>query len=619
MINAVQKIQQSSSSTNKQDKRKLISKSEACFQKVQGCLSTKDEKNISQERFEKNYESWFGQLIESKNIDENLFNKLLPFVPTKSNSVSKSYRPKWQGELPNPSSDSKDPVFVVNIPAIAPPIKGTQIDADELSKKITLIRDEAFGSKNKESHEVIQKRMAIVLGFNRCKSLDREINQKYKEFFQTTPKVNDVALSVFGFFWKPTWKERYNYGNFKHLNCKETYQLLKILRPEAAELLLTLFEKRNSLFNEIQIPYQIIRETIKNSVETESYVKIFRKVDAPLYISCYDWDTIRLRVDGLGAFTHYSNLITEFWSEKKVYPCLLSTGYQASEEMSECVRLSIKMDKRVCSEAIFPHFKNGLYYSEPSISFFLPRQLELTDFSFVKDGGDMESRRLISNGLQKNKRGVKVFNESRFLFSNRGSLVTETYRLSNQKADGIKKLNKKNIGQKAVLKALRGIKQTHFDQHWAYNIYKGLDFKEPGRFSIQGPLHNLVNIFDPSQLVFDFSPKVYGGNYSQKHFVEFMTFYEEIVQAILDASKLSGEERKDYLFDVVENHYKKRSDQNRHDGFINFFQTKVDQFLDCYNKFLVANLCMEKINKCIACAIDTGQIIYEELNEILES
>ena len=73
--------------------------------------------------------------------------------------------------------------------------------------------------------------------------------------------------------------------------------------------------------------------------------------------------------------------------------------------------------------------------------------------------------------------------------------------------------------------------------------------------AIRGPLHKLVNIFDPKYLTDSYSALVHKGNYNKKHFNELMEIYPACIELIEEAITLSSKERREFLISFAKKHF----------------------------------------------------------------
>ncbi len=102
-----------------------------------------------------------------------------------------------------------------------------------------------------------------------------------------------------------------------------------------------------------------------------------------------------------------------------------------------------------------------------------------------------------------------------------------------------KVLTPDNLKAKTVLKALRGLSQSHaFPKHWADQVYSAIGFKTAQVTDATGPMMHIFNVFDPISRMFSRSSE----RFSRKNFDKELDGYENSLNkqesVILEESEL---------------------------------------------------------------------------------
>jgi hypothetical protein len=417
--------------------------------------------------------------------------------------------------LPTIKQDAK-PLYIINIPIAHLPGQNSYQD---LQKLVLLFKKESFGENEDQSLQAVNQQFSFVLGINQIQSLDPAKNRTFVKYMQRFPKIDDIACRVFGFFWKPSWKKT-EQAKANTYPCKKAFLLLKHLFPKQAEKIRRIYESNESLNPAIraQIPFQRIREKIKNSVDTSSLVEHFHKHTAlsPIYFGVMDADCISLRTKE-GLFSRFEKIIS------CSMPSVVSLGYSIADDENPLIQLGVRIDMKV-REAIITVFPYGAYFPEPGSLFCIrkPRQTThlLKSLTFIGPG-NLENRRLIQNGLSK-----KIFGQITCFIADGGVITGTPSRMKTQKNEQVKKLSPEIIKQKRYLQSLRHISQSHATpKQWADELYiglyiKGFKFKYHQVTDVTTPMMHIFNVFDPISRMF-----AYIGRYSKKVFNEIIDDY----------------------------------------------------------------------------------------------
>ncbi len=521
-----------------------------------------------------NHASWFQAFYENEMepnqpiADTTGLIEHFPWRFKKKGSSPKlgveDFFPRKPGQsMPVPLKQETRPVYLINIPSIPP--KGPQ---DEGYKRlINLIRREAFGNGLLASIIEVKQRIAVVIGFNRPRSLESQRNVDFINFVEDLTKQSltggeEIAVQPFGFFWIPVWTPRecakeekatleglgfslkqkkpskkktakpakapkYFFETQDLLNGIQAYLLLKSRCPDSGRAVINAIEEGQQPFDNLrsQIPYQRIRQRINDSVLNTACIARFRSraPSAPTYIALLDSDSLAMRTHELGLFSRYDQLINTFQESNRCLPHMLSTGYQlAPSERCGVLRFGIPMDMKIrCAVAkVFP---NGIYLPEPNLIFLLRSNQNIGQFSFLGEGTDAEGRWFKRNAVR-----MKLIDPKLIVFSPEGGLITATPGRMRDKLRNpdVAQINADSISNPSILQDLAGISQSHANHMiWATNIRVGLEIKgNVGKAN--KPLIALFNAFSPLRFLIDYDR----GNLHTTVLLDFYSFFSEHLQ-----------------------------------------------------------------------------------------
>jgi hypothetical protein len=457
------------------------------------------------------------------------------------------------------SPDDSRPLFVVNIPMAYR--VGSEGNLANLKNRLSILTKEAYGKTAAASTAEVKKQVAVVIGINQFESIDPSINRKFKSFIASIPHIAGVAHRIIGFFWKPVWA-KVTKGSIYPLS--KAYLLLKALSSASALAVQNKFEMPNGLHPRLvsQIPYQAIRETIKNSEQTRAMVKKAETLApaAPIYFTVMDADFIALITS--------SNLFERLQAAilANDLPSVVSLGYQATPDSLPLIRLAIRMDMLV-REALTSVFPYGSYFPEPCTGFLARKPYEgsfLHRLSFMGAGRGLENRRLIESGRSK-----ELFDDNTVMIADGGVTTTIPSRMLTLKNQRFTELTVAQLKSKQCLQALRAISQTHATpKQWADNLYNGLDFTCPKVTDATTPMMHIFNVFDPisrmfrasrySRAVFDSTLADYDKPLSEdlqnllntaKAQLYTLGMKKEMIDNIVEAAKRSGQAICDFLIE----------------------------------------------------------------------
>lgn len=418
----------------------------------------------------------------------------------KEGTVTKEiFEPLNQPSRMPTARESELPCYLVNVPfAHRPEQKGYET----VLKLLNLYRNEAFGENALESNREVPKRFSLVIGVNQIVSLDTNVNREFAEWVYALPKIKGVAYRVIGFFWEPVWKKHQDASILTYTPGK-AFTLLKHLSSQAALGVRTMFEGTADKLNEgiiDQIPFQRIREKIKNSPQTTGFTAHISAGNplSLLYYGVMDSDALKLN-KGQGLFTRYDRFI-----QANLIPSAITLGYSVDEPLRPLIEFGVELDM-ACRAATNRVISYGAYFPEPTSLF---RFRNPKDLSFLGEGRGLENRRLIQNGLK-----TGVLHRRAVFVADGGVSTTTPARMKTNKNGKVQTLTAKALKTKSNLQALRGISQSHiFQKNWADNLYLALDFKAPRVTDATGPMMQLFSIYDPLSRMLDtpgrFSPTV---------------------------------------------------------------------------------------------------------------
>jgi hypothetical protein len=340
----------------------------------------------------------------------------------------------------------------------------------------------------------------VVIGLNRSRSLSTARNQAlHDEFNRAT--TSDFPSEVMGFFWDRTWYKNENSNEIKvtYAEARKFYKQLKRINRKSAET----FRKQNE--GNGHIPYQDIRERLKESAEAARIVRMIREKspDTHIYLSLTDSDTKHFN----GIYTEYENFIA-----KNKYPHVMSTGYEFSDDPKdyndlpkdliaklEYLNLASKIDRAIRIETAKLN-PTGVYYPEPNTCILIPKKpkpydkLPYTFLDYSEIDAKIESavalRKLVASG------------KTRFAFIDGRPLITalpaRSYKRSVSKVNFqfSEYLTSTTGYTPADLKNLAEITQSHFYYNlWARNLEKNNPESVANGNIKHGILCDLFNFF----------------------------------------------------------------------------------------------------------------------------
>ncbi len=557
--------------------------------------------------------SWLSEIL-SRNQSE-MEADLFPYQVKEKGKAeigTKCYVPNERPTL-FPAGVARKPVFLLNIPlGFAPNDSNIRV---KVQKLLTRLQRESFSTNTLNSKRQALNKLAVVIGANQIQSIDSKVNRLFIESIREIPLFQNLPYRIEGFFSVPEW-EKNNLWKKKATvkilpgriyDRKKAFLVLKCIDPKKAEKIRKILEggpEGVSKNVKSQIPYQKIREHIKDSASTLFFAKKFSKegFKSPVYFTTFDGDCKGLR-NTEGYFTLLEKQILHE-RKKDSLPHIISLGYQLEDTALAIPRLAVKCDMLV-REAMNEIIPGSVYMPEPGTAYLLSDVLEgLKKFSFLGKTGPQtfESRRAISNGIKS-----ELFEQSKIVFLNKPSLITQMpNRMSSTVAEKYKKLKAADIKKAEVLRALRKVSQVHFTPlAWAHYVYEGLpsDIKKGEHIygHLSKFLSKIFNVFDPIGAVYTFNSSK---KFSLKKFDTVFSIYEKYSQALIEGErndKITGSEDPQL---VLKKSLKEHKD---------FIQTRFSILLDAKAELVKLGMEDEWIEKIIDAAKASGLALYKEL------
>ncbi|MDF2966084.1 MAG: hypothetical protein K0Q51_1472 [Rickettsiaceae bacterium] len=240
------------------------------------------------------------------------------------------------------------------------------------------------------TNEHIEDLVSISIALNRPLSLSTRKNNVLKKEVnaQVTSKIDNSRLGVFWEFkWVNIKGKKVSYDEVRTF-----YKKLKKYDAAKAKIF------RESCEKDIAVPYQELRELIKNHENTLNLIKYARtnNPNVSLYLSIIDGDTKSFN----GIYSAYMRII----DKSKILPTIMSTGYEFTEERAgdypfvEGSRLD-----RLIRVATAANMQWSVYYPEPNFCILVPPNQSTVKASFIDKSiklKNAESVALIRNLLK---------------------------------------------------------------------------------------------------------------------------------------------------------------------------------------------------------------------------
>lgn len=395
-------------------------------------------------------------------------------------------------------------------------------ESDYESEFIKKIENESFGKNVAQ----VEKRVAVVIGHNRMRSLSNSVNRFLVEKSKQCANSSILSREIH-FFWRPQWKnittgEEVEWETVRKFYCQLKYrdrQNARLFRKESEGITLAtkralklfyesyketkikskeFFEKQPAISHFTQrhiqvfekmlkkktvskvkgykkllrkariIPYREIREEIKDHLQTRKCIQILRKrTKGPIYMAFQDGDVKSMEE----LFSNYDIALQAHLNEYKRLPDVVSGGYKINEPHNPILEIGVRIDLwvRHFTAKVFPI---GVYYPEPNTLVQVKEGDSLLEASFV-DKRDYSSPKemptLIADLIKKRK--IKHLKRS-FLFDARAALTTATPKRMKRCFKAFY-TNQNKIVRWGLsdLTIYKGIAQTHYsNRSWAINL-----------------------------------------------------------------------------------------------------------------------------------------------------
>lgn len=467
-----------------------------------------------------NQSLWLGRFVSEPSTDPKKFPYRLAEKTRLANPLSEEIcYPRSQNAIKNPFGTSEKQVYVINMPSV--PNIDSAIANERWIKLMGIIKAECFGKTAKESEKEVQKRVVVVIGFNRAKSLDFLDNRQFKSFVTQLPVIEGITYRAMGRLWNPLWKISCSKKGFKKIydDPHKAFSILKSLAPKAAKAVKEFFKSNAKQIKRFrgQIPFQELRQWIATDTFAQKFFtdSLGKCPNRRIYLGIMDDDVKQMRGKGGSLLSVYDELIDK--AEK--YPQLMSTGYWADKKESLATQLAVALDNGTRAGSA-EKISKAPYFPEPNMFLLVNSKLLRKHFSFI--GGkrsDCESQHLRNH--------LEYYLESdRILFVARACLHT-TIPDRMQASITFTKKTAASIGQKKILQALRGISQSNFHpKKWADNLQLALKSVSRTHWSqVNKHLAAIFNTFSPISLTFCLPAALGESRYNSKYFQEILDIY----------------------------------------------------------------------------------------------
>ncbi|XP_026766703.1 uncharacterized protein LOC113524587 [Pangasianodon hypophthalmus] len=240
-----------------------------------------------------------------------------------------------------PSAQGLKVKFLINIPL--------KVDSkDEAQKRCGYLLDalsEGFKEKDrtfmkdKNGKDVLED-VAVIFGMNG----------------RHTPELAKVLKEL------QTFKYNCKYMNIKYSIITYTWGSGGTIAPDATK-----------------VPYQDIREHLKNDAATRKLVKEFRENDPKclVYFSFVDSDTFKFNF----IYSEYLEIVREVLKKDAIPPTVMSTGYEFTHDSEHYVASRLDRTVRVALAEVNPLL---VYYPEPNFCVLVRDGLNTIEESFIK-------------------------------------------------------------------------------------------------------------------------------------------------------------------------------------------------------------------------------------------
>lgn len=348
----------------------------------------------------------------------------------------------------------------------------------QISKKLA---SEGFGLDAKQSKEIARKRLRVVLGFNKMRSLSKSRNGSLQKTVQNNAR-SSIGTTAFGFFWDGVWqskdKKTRRWKNCDYGHVRKFYRQLKRLNGQVAQEFRKTIEKTRGHM----VPYREIREVIKGSNQTKEAVHTLRKSNEgnPVYNAILDGDGFKFNPYGLGFLSFYDFIISEHAEKFKRNPDVVSGGYRIPEGEKPMDAFAVEMDLLI-RDVTANWIRNGVYYPEPNTLVLILQHLDCLEASFIRTNeknykSPKETPILIQDLITKRK----INPQNSLCFDRRAAIVTgKPHRMKRKFSAAVNRHGRIIRWALEDFRTIRGMSQSHAgSRNWALNLIDGLPLKD---------------------------------------------------------------------------------------------------------------------------------------------
>ncbi|MBN9412658.1 MAG: hypothetical protein J0H12_01860 [Candidatus Paracaedimonas acanthamoebae] len=313
--------------------------------------------------------------------------------------------------------------------------------------------------------------LRTVIGLNRPRSLSTRLNNVLFQEMAASKNLSDPILepyySRFAFFWNYRWFDKKD-NCVPYQQVRKFYKQLKRKSPKKAKVFRKMTEQKTL------VPYQGLREYVKNHASTKHFITEFRgkSPSSRIYLSLLDSDTLNFN----SIFSSYLRII----KQNPQAITAMTTGYifqGNGYDEDYPFHIASEIDRKI-RVSVARHLPLGVYYPEPNLCILVPTGHKTLPESFIdpKLNGACESVALL--------RSVKKRTGTLFVFADDNPLVTtvpERARLTKSHKTEIEFSDEFKKGASPTerdIERLKHVSQSHFNSYVLLtNLYINRAFK----------------------------------------------------------------------------------------------------------------------------------------------
>ncbi|MBD2199073.1 MULTISPECIES: hypothetical protein [Calothrix] len=338
-------------------------------------------------------------------------------------------------ENSNAVPEEEEICYVANVPATP---------KDKSAKEIAQL----YSREGFKSPEEAKRRFGLVVGVNGYQSISGEDSTNNIKEKVSTDGFNTFRLGVFGFSWRAAkWeklqqpseeKQTVNSKQNKRQKIKqEDWQDVSFEDAKSGYAQLNDSEKAKVIKDENQtfktiIPYDLIRNQVKNHKFTEKFVSELREKGNEVYVLSADPDAISLKPassqkQGGGEvpveemanalFARYDKIIKDNTSEDGIPPAIVSGGYEfrlpiAGGQTQDVLTVAANKLDMAIRQAMAQINPFTVYFPEPNTIVRVNKGAKTIEASFNSTAGKGEGQALVADLRKKRQLQTKdvVFN-----------------------------------------------------------------------------------------------------------------------------------------------------------------------------------------------------------------